>query len=229
MGLTVRDLPVSERPRERLQRLGVAALSQQELVTCVLGRGGGGESVLVTTQRLFQQFGSIAGIANASLEELAQLRGIGLAKAVQLQAAFALGKQVTTVTTDDPRDVTDAASALAIVEPRLRNQPTEQVIAVLLDTKHRLIRVATIASGSLNASLIHPREVFHEAIRARAAALILAHNHPSGDPTPSPEDLTLTEQLVAAGHLVGIPLLDHLIVGRSRSISLVQEGVVPCE
>ena len=224
MAWTIRDLPVAERPRERLQRLGAAALSQQELLACVLGRGIAGESVVVTAQRLLARFGSLAGLADASLEELAEVRGVGAAKAAQLAAAFALSRSAEQECSAAHEPVADAAAARAIVEPLLRDQPTEHVIALLLDTKHRVIRIAPIASGTLNATLVHPREVFAAAIRARAAAVILAHNHPSGDPAPSDEDLALTEQVMAAGRVVGIPVLDHLIVGRAQTVSLAQEG-----
>ena len=226
VSLTIRDLPLSERPRERLQRLGVSALSQQELLACVLGRGVAGESVLVTAQRLLQQFESLHGIASASLEELAQVHGVGPAKAAQLTAAFALSREGTQPPATSGQPITDAHSAFVILAPLLRGQPTERVVALLLDTKHRLIRSAPITTGSVNASLIHPREVFHEAVRARATAVILAHNHPSGDPAPSEEDIALTEQLAAAGRLVGIPLLDHIIIGGERHVSLAQEGYV---
>lgn len=225
MGWTIRDLPPSERPRERLQRLGASALSQQELLACVLGRGVSGESVLVTAQRLLQRFETIPGIAQASFEELSQVRGVGAAKAAQLVAACALGRFAREPATTEGAPIIDAAGAFAVAAPLLQGRDTEGVIALLLDTKHRLIRVAPIAAGGLNASLVHPREVFHEAIRARAAAVILAHNHPSGDPTPSPEDLALTEQLTNAGRVVGIPLLDHVIIGRAHHVSLAEEGI----
>ena len=224
MSLTIHDLPVSDRPRERLQRLGPGALSDQELLACVLGRGVAGESVLVTAQRLLQQFGSLRGIALASLQELTDVHGVGDAKAVQLAAAFALSRAACVADRAPAAPISDAAAAYAVLEPVLREQPTERVVALLLDTKHRPIHLAPIASGSLNASLVHPREVFHEAIRARAAAVILAHNHPTGDPTPRDEDLRLTEQLAAAGQLVGIPLVDHIIIGAARNVSLAQEG-----
>ena len=221
---TMHDLPPTERPRERLQRLGPSVLSHQELLASVLGRGIAGESVLITAQRVLQRFATLQGIAQASVEELAQVHGVGQAKATQLTAAFALGQAVEATAPATQEPVTDAQAAHALVAPLLRHQPTEHVVALLLDTKHRVIRIAAITSGSLNASLIHPREVFHEAIRARAAAVILAHNHPSGDPTPSQEDLALTEQLRVAGQLVGIPLLDHLIIGGTHHVSLAEEG-----
>ncbi len=168
---TIHDLPVSERPRERLQKFGAEALSAQEILAVILGRGISGESVMVTAQRLLSQFGSLKGIADASLEELSRVRGIGLAKAAQMRAAFELtsrlegyqdsGKRETAKT---PEDV------VALVRSRLKGKKKEYFLALLLDTRNRLIRVAEISVGSLDSSIVHPREVFKEAVAASAAS-----------------------------------------------------------
>jgi len=228
-GFTVRDLPVSERPRERMAALGPEALSQQELLACVLGRGVAGESVLVTAQRLLSRFGSIQGISQASLEQLAQVRGVGQAKAVQLKAACEFNRRMrlTPSATGNPIETPEAAMEAA--RAQLLGKTKEHFILLLLDARHRLMKVAEVSVGSLDASIVHPRETFREAISAGAAAMILAHNHPSGDPAPSAEDLALTWRLVEGGRLLGIPVLDHVVVGAERSVSLKAAGQWPSE
>lgn len=225
-GLTVRDLPPSERPRERLMRLGAEPLSDQELLCCLLGRGISGESVLVTAQRLLKAFGDLPAIAEASVEQLAKVRGVGPAKAVQLKAAAELTRRMTNAHPASPQAVETAEQAAALVQPALQGKKKEHFVALLLDARHRLIRLSPIAVGSLSASLVHPRELFKDAIAASAAAVILAHNHPSGDPHPSEHDVTLTKRLVQAGKLLGIEVLDHLIVGIDQVLSLKAMGIV---
>ncbi len=223
--LTVRDLPVAERPRERMARAGAEGLSAAELVACILGRGVSGESVLTTAQRLLGRFQSPQGIAGASLEELMQVRGVGLAKAVQLRAACELGRRAAL----DPAEargqpVAMAEDAMRLARRHLAGKKKEHFILLLLDSRRRLIRAAEISVGTLDMSVVHPRETFREAISAGAAAILLAHNHPSGDPAPSAEDLELTRRLMEAGRLLGIPVLDHLIVGGRGCLSLRQNG-----
>jgi DNA repair protein RadC len=223
---TIHDLPPSERPRERLQKLGAEALSAQEILAVLLGRGVSGESVMVTAQRLLSRFENLKGIAEASVEELSQVRGIGIAKATQIKAAFELASRLdgyaqagekTVVKT--PEDVT------GVVGGRLRAKKKEYFLALLLDTRNQLIKVAEISVGSLDSSIVHPREVFKEAISASAAAVIFAHNHPSGDAQASPDDIKLTKRLAEAGELVGIEVLDHIIIGDRKSLSLKREGL----
>ena len=223
---TVRDLPLEERPRERLQRWGAATLSQQELLACVLGRGVAGESVLVSAQRLLSTFGNVSGIRDASIEELSRVHGIGLAKATQLKAALELSRRLEQAAQPPHATITDYHDVVRLVEARLARATKEHFLALLLDARHRVLRIADIAVGSLTASLVHPREVFHEAITAHAAALILVHNHPSGDPTPSEEDLALTERLIEAGRLLGMDVLDHVIIGHGRHVSLQASGLM---
>ena len=223
--LTIRDLPVSERPRERLLHRGAEALSEQELLACVLGRGIAGESVLVTARRLLAAFGTWRAIAEASVEQLTQVRGVGQAKAVQLKAVAELARRLSETREAERPLVDSAEAAAALVRPSLVDQPKEHVVALLLDQRRRLIRMARIAVGSLSASLVHPREVFKEAVAASAAAVLLAHNHPSGDPEPSEHDVALTRRLAQAGALMGIEVVDHLIIARRGVTSLRAAGV----
>ncbi|MBI3320437.1 MAG: DNA repair protein RadC [Candidatus Omnitrophica bacterium] len=225
-GLTVHDLPVSERPRERLMALGPELLSEQELLCCILGRGIAGESVLVTAQRLLGAFGDVRGIAEASVEQLSTIRGVGAAKAIQLKASVELARRTAKASASTPRAVDTAEAAAALIRPHLADKKKEHFVALLLDNRHRVIRLQPIAVGSLSASLVHPRELFKEVIAASAAAVIVAHNHPSGDPEPSEQDLALTKRLVQAGKLLGIEVLDHLIVGSNEVVSLKALGVI---
>ena len=224
--LTIRDLPLSERPRERLTRLGAEVLSDQELLACVLGRGVAGESVLVSARRLLAAFGSVRGIAEASVEQLSSIHGIGAAKAVQLKAACELARRMALLPNGKRLVIDSVDRAAALLAPSLLDKQKEHFVALLLDNRHSLIRVSPIAVGSLSATLVHPRELFKEAISACAAAVIVAHNHPSGDPAPSAHDVELTRRLVEAGSLLGIEVLDHLIIARGGVVSLKAHGVV---
>lgn len=223
---TIHDLPISERPRERLQKLGVEALSAQEILAVILGRGVSGESVMVTAQRLLSRFGSLKGLAQASVEELSQVRGIGLAKAAQLKAAFELASRVEgRAEAEDKQIVKTPEDVVNLVGSRLKSKKKEYFLAILLDMRNQLIRVAEISIGSLEASIVHPREVFKEAISASAASVIFAHNHPSGVPEASEDDINLTKRLARAGEIVGIDVLDHIIIGDNNFLSLKREGL----
>jgi len=223
---TIHDLPVSERPRERLQKFGVEALSAQEILALLLGRGIAGESVTVTAQRLLSRFGNLKGIAGASVEELAEVKGIGLAKAAQIKAAFELanrlegypepGKKLSVKTPDE---------VMSLVRGRLRGKKKEHFLVLLLDTRGQLIKTSEVSVGSLDSSIVHPREVFKEAMSASAASVIFVHNHPSGDPEPSEDDVKLTERLVQAGEIMGIDVLDHIIIGDKNYLSLKSKGL----
>ena len=224
--LTIHDLPVSERPRERLQRLGVEALSAQEILALILGRGIAGESVMVTTQRLLSQFGSLKGIAGASLEELAKVRGIGLAKGAQIKAAFELTSRLEGYQDSGKREVVKTPEdVVSLLRGRLKNKKKEYFMALLLDTRNQLIRAAEISIGSLDSSIVHPREVFKEAVSSSAASVIFVHNHPSGDPEASEDDVGLTKRLAEAGEIMGIDVLDHVIIGDQKYVSLKREGL----
>ena len=224
--MTIHDLPIADRPRERLQRLGVEALSAQEILALILGRGIAGESVMVTAQRLLSQFGGLKVIAGASLEELAQVRGIGIAKAAQIKAAVELATRVEGYLESADKPLVKTPEDVAnLVRGRLKGKKKEYFLAVLLDTRNQLIRVAEISVGSLDSSIVHPREVFKEAISASAAGVIFAHNHPSGDTEASKDDIEMTKRLAAAGEIVGIEVLDHIIIGGKSHISMKREGL----
>lgn len=217
---TINDLPLSERPRERLLAHGVQALSAQEVLALVLGRGVRGESVMITAQRLMSKFGNFRAMAEATPEELASIKGIGPAKAAQLKAAFELGKRADIPLPLASNSLRSPTDVVAEMRAKLKGKKKEHFWVVLLNTRNQVIRKAEISIGSLNASIVHPREVFKEAVTASAASVILVHNHPSGDPQPSQEDIELTRRLVQAGEMIGVSVLDHIIVCDERHSSL---------
>jgi len=218
---TVHDLPLGERPRERLFKLGSEALSAPEILALILGRGIKGESVMMTSQKLLSRFGSLKGVANASVEELTQTRGIGPAKAAQIKAALELSKRLEVDVDDKPKRVLKSPEDVAAeMRGRLKGKKKEHFWVICLDTRNRLINCKPVSIGSLDTSIVHPREVFKEAVSSSAASVIFVHNHPSGDPEPSKEDIELTKRLVKAGEIVGIDVLDHIIVCDKSYLSL---------
>jgi DNA repair protein RadC len=223
---TIHDLPVSERPRERLYKYGVEALSAQEILALILGRGVAGESVTVTSQRLLSRFGNLKGISEASIEELSEIKGIGLAKASQIKAAFELAKRLEASTDTEKKPVIKTPEdVMELLGSRLREKKREYFLAVLLDTRGRLIKTSEISIGSLDSSIVHPREAFKDAVSASAASVIFVHNHPSGEPEPSEDDIRLTRRLAESGEIIGIAVLDHVIIGNREIKSLKREGL----
>ena len=210
---TVHDLPPGERPRERLFKLGSEALSAQEILALILGRGIKGESVMVTSQKLLSRFGNLKGITNASVEELMQISGIGPAKTAQIKAALELSKRLEADVGEKPKPMLKSPEDVAaVVRGQLKGKKKEHFLVICLDTRNRLINCKPVSIGSLDTSIVHPREVFKEAVSSSSASVIFVHNHPSGDPEPSKEDVELTKRLVKAGEIIGIDVLDHIIV-----------------
>jgi DNA repair protein RadC len=218
---TIHDLPLGERPRERLLKLGSEALSAQEILAVILGRGTKGESIMMTSQKLLSRFGNLKGIANASMEELIQTTGIGPAKAAQIKAALELSRRLEADAGEKPQPVLKSPEDVAAeVKIQLKGKKKEHFLVLCLDTRNRLIHGKLVSMGSLDTSVVHPREVFKEAISSCAASVIFAHNHPSGDPEPSKEDIELTKRLAKAGEILGIAVLDHIIVCDESFVSL---------
>jgi DNA repair protein RadC len=223
---TVRDLPRQERPRERLQKFGPEALSAQELLALVIGRGIPKKSVMSIAQELITRFGNVKAISQATIEELSQIRGIGLAKAAQIKACFELGKREELEPELKNFDIKDPESVVKAIRASIKDKAKEHFKLILLNPRNKIIRISTISIGTLNASLVHPREVFKDAITHSAASVVLAHNHPSGDPEPSEDDLKITKKLVESGKILGIEVLDHIIIAKNGFKSLANEGMI---
>lgn len=226
---TVNNLPPEERPRERLAALGPEALSINELIAIILSRGISGESVMTTSQNLLANFGSLQGLKDASLQDIQAIKGIGMAKACQIKAAFELARRLENHQLPTPKLNQKSISSKNIyklVKNQIGNFAKEHFIAISLDTRSKILAVDTIHIGTLTASLVHPRETFNIAIRNHAAAIIVAHNHPSGDPEPSSEDLKITKLLFEAGQILGITMLDHLILGKNTHFSFRENKIM---
>lgn len=222
---TIREMPVGERPRERLEHYGAAALSNSELLAIILRVGVSGQNVIQLSQALLAKYSGLMGLARASFAELCAEHGLGPAKITQLKAALEIGSRLLAESPDARPQITSPSDAANLVLLEMSVLEKEQVRVVILDTRNRVLATPTVYVGSLNTSVVRVAELFREAIKQNAAAIIVIHNHPSGDPTPSPEDVRLTEILVQAGKLLDIEVLDHLIIGRGRFVSLKERGL----
>lgn len=222
----IRDMPEDERPRERMERFGPGTLHVAELLAIILRVGNQGVSAVQLGQQLVCRFGGLRGIAGATVTELSQVTGIGPAKACQVKAAFELGKRLAALPNTPRPVISSPGDAANLLMETLRYYKEEHFHTLFLDTRNQVITAQDISIGTLNASLVHPREVFRAAISHTAHAMILAHNHPSGDPTPSKEDIALTARLMQAGELVGIGVLDHLVIGDGVYVSLKERGLL---
>lgn len=213
-----------DRPREKLTRLGVSALGDNELLALILGSGTRRMNALALANLVLDSSGGLHGLPTASRDELRRIAGVGGARAAQVLAAIELGRRtLLRQPSDRPQLLTPGDVAMHLL-PEFGARPVEQFGIVLLDTKHRMLRTVILTVGTLDRSVVHPREVFREASAARAAGIVLFHNHPSGDPTPSGDDVILTKRMVAAGELMGIDVLDHLILTATRYSSLRELG-----
>lgn len=221
---TIHDLPVDERPRERLMQYGEHALSTQELLQLILGRGINGESVAITAQKLITSFGGLENLSKASIEELSDIKGIGLAKATQIKAVFEIARRLNYTQATKIHDLSNPEKVYKLIYSKLKDYNKEHFYLITLNTRN--FATHEISIGTLTMSLVHPREVFAEAIRHKAVAVIFAHNHPSGDPTPSTADIQTTKELIQAGQLLGIRILDHVIVSKNNFYSFKQNNLL---
>ncbi|WP_082235967.1 RadC family protein [Halobacillus massiliensis] len=220
----IRDIPKEDRPRERCLKYGPANLSHQELLAILLGSGSRQESVTELAKRILVHFEGIDLLKGATIEELTAIKGIGTAKAVQLLASIEFGQRIHRTKLAERYVIRSPEDGADYIMEEMRELKQEHFVCLFLNTKNQVIHRQTIFIGSLNASIVHPREVFKEAVKRSAASIICAHNHPSGDPTPSQEDIQVTRRLNECGKMIGIELLDHIVIGDRKFISLKEKG-----
>jgi DNA repair protein RadC len=224
--LLIRDFPKQERPRERLISEGPERLSNQELLAIILRTGTKNQSVLQLSYQILHHFEGLRMLQDATIDELISLKGIGITKAVQIRASLELGKRIGKLHVPERYVIRSPEDAAQYVMDDMRFLSQEHFVCLYLNTKNQVLSRHTVFIGSLNASIVHPREVFKEAFRRSAASIVCLHNHPSGDPSPSREDIDVTKRLVEAGKVIGIELLDHVIIGDQKYISLKEKGYV---
>jgi len=221
----ITDLAESERPRERLARLGAQSLSNAELLAILLRVGVQGENAVQVGQRLLQTFGGISGLHRASFDEVCAQHGLAAAKTAQIKAAIELGHRMNLESSEERPSINSPGDAAALVQYEMSALEQEELRVILLNTRNRVQKIEAVYRGSLNTSQVRVGEVFKAAIRVNAAAIIVVHNHPSGDPTPSPDDLAITRAIVEAGKLLDVQVLDHLVIGQGRFVSLKERGL----
>ncbi|MGE7622828.1 RadC family protein [Viridibacillus sp. NPDC096237] len=222
--MMIRDVHQDDRPRERLKRQGAESLSNQELIAILLRTGTKEESVLHIANRVLTSFEQLHELKHAAIEEIMSVKGIGEAKAIQLLAAIELGRRMSQQRIEDRYTIRSPQDAATYLMADMTALLQEHFVVLFLNVKNQIIHKQTIFIGSLNASIVHPREIFREAVKRSAASLVCAHNHPSGNPAPSPEDIEVTKRIQEAGYIIGIELLDHVIIGDHQFISLKEKG-----
>ena len=221
----IMDLHESDRPRERLATLGPQALSNAELIAILLRVGVTGESAVQVGQRLLQQFNGLSGLHRAPIQELMAQHGLGEAKAAQIKAAIELGRRLTLESPEERPSINSPADAAALVSYEMSALEQEHLRVILLDRRNRVMETVEVYKGSVNSSQVRVGEIFKEAVRKNASALVVIHNHPSGDPTPSPDDVAVTRAIVQAGKLLDVEVLDHLVIGQGKWVSLKERGL----
>jgi DNA repair protein RadC len=221
----IMDLHESDRPRERLATLGPQALSNAELIAILIRIGVKGESAVSVGQRLLNKFGGLTGLHRAPFNELMDQHGLGEAKACQIKAAIELGRRLTIESPEERPAINSPADAATLVQYEMSVLEQEHLRVILLDRRNRVLEIVEVYKGSVSSSQIRIGEVFKEAIRKNASALVVIHNHPSGDPTPSPDDVAVTRAIVQAGKLLDVEVLDHLVIGQGRWVSLKERGL----
>jgi DNA repair protein RadC len=220
----IKNWPADDRPREKLLRRGAGSLSDAELLAIILRTGGTGASALDHARAIIEAFGSFRQLATAGAGDLCKVKGLGPAKAAEILATLEIAKRFGEHEFKPGEPLRGSGDVYAHFRERLAGEAREHFYAVLLDNKHRKIRDVPVSLGSLTASIVHPRDVFAPVVREAAAAVVFVHNHPSGDPTPSKEDIEITQRLRAVGELMGVRVLDHIVIGRGRYVSFVDDG-----
>ena len=223
---TLHDLPQEERPRERLKKVGVDNLSLVELLSLVIERGKRGENVLTIAQNLISHFGNLENIKKASIEELCQVKGIGFATACKLKASFKLGEKAQSTPTKYGQKIESPKDVFKLLKNDLGDKKKEHFKVLSLDSRNKLISIDNVSIGTINANLVHPREVFKTAIQHLAVSIIIVHNHPSDDPEPSEDDLEITKRIVEVGKLIGIDVLDHIIITKTNFFSFKDKKLI---
>ncbi|WP_416197691.1 MAG: DNA repair protein RadC [Sporanaerobacter sp.] len=224
---TIKDLPLSERPREKLHKYGVNSLSNAELIAVIIRTGNREDTAIELGQRLISIDNTGIGfLADASFEELTKVKGIGECKASQIIAAVELGKRISAQRGEEKVKIASPIDIVNILMEDMRYLKKEHFKVAILDTKNQIITIENISVGNLNSSIVHPREVFNAAIRRSANSIILIHNHPSGDPTPSKEDINITNRLIESGNILGIKVLDHIVIGDNKYISFKERNII---
>jgi DNA repair protein RadC len=226
LDMILRDTPAGERPRERMLHYGVQALSSAELLAILLRTGTVAESVVRLAERVLREAGSLKGLNEMRIEQLTAIKGVGPAKAMQIQAGVELGRRLSRSAPEERYTIRNPGDAAELLMEDLRYLDKEHFVCLFLNTKNHVIGRETISMGSLNATVVHPREVFRSAIQRSSASILCAHNHPSGDPTPSHEDIELTQRLMEAGEIIGIDVLDHLVIGDGTFLSMKERGLM---
>lgn len=219
------DLHESDRPRERLASLGPQALTNAELLAILLRVGVKGENAVEVGQRLLKKFGGLAGLHRAPLKELTDQHGVGEAKAAQVKAAIELGRRLTVESPEERPAINSPADAAALLQYEMSALEQEHLRVILLDRRNRVLEINEVYKGSVNSSQVRVGELFKDAVRANASAIVVVHNHPSGDPTPSPDDVAVTRAIAQAGKLLDVEVLDHIVIGQGRWVSLKERGL----
>lgn len=222
--IILRDVPNEDRPRERMRQFGAHALSNAELLAILLRTGTVSESAIGLAHRVLQASDGLRNLVDMSFEQLTSIKGIGPAKALQVQAGIELGRRLSRARLGEAIAIRSPEDVSELMMEELRYLQKEHFVCLFLNTKNQVIGQETLSMGSLNASIVHPREVFRSAIKRSSAAIICVHNHPSGDPTPSAEDINVTKRLMEAGNIIGIDILDHIIIGDQKYVSLKEHG-----
>jgi DNA repair protein RadC len=223
--MRIREIPTTDQPRTRIRELGGAALSDIELLAILIGGGIEGMSAIEIAQQLLADCTSWAGIQKLSFEQLAERRGMGQAKAAQIKAGLEIGRRLLLQNPGQRPQIRSPTDAAQLMMIEMSTLDQEHLRAICLDTKNRVLKIETVYVGSLNSSIVRVGEVFKAALRLNSAAIIVVHNHPSGDPTPSPEDVLVTKQIVEAGTLLEVEVLDHLVIGHGRYVSMRERGL----